>query len=122
MMDKGKRNVLVVAGLYFAFLCCSWCWFHPYFVNQRIRGHISIGASAQEVQNVFQVRPYYFPGSAYCGKDGPPDITRIAIDETGRVPLLPVPVVMVTTTIFCFDRSDKLVGMESERWFDELWE
>jgi hypothetical protein len=120
MMDKGRRNAIVVTVLYIAFLCGAWIWFHPYFVNQRVRGHISIGASAQEVEKAFQVRPYDFPGSAYCGMDGPSNVTRIAIDETARIPLLPVPMVMVTTTVFCFDRNDKLVGTKSERWIDEL--
>lgn len=119
-MDEGKRKVLVLTGLYIAFLCWSWIWFHPYFVSQRVLGHISIGASAREVEQAFQVRPYDFPASTYCGMDGPPKVTRIAIDETARIPLLPVPMFMVTTTVFCFDRNDKLVGMKSERWFDEL--
>ncbi len=119
-MDEGRRKVLVLSGLYIAFLCGSWLWFHPYFVSQRVRGQISIGASAREVERAFQIPTYDFPGSAYCGIDGPPVVTRIAIDESARIPILPVPMVMVTTTVFCFDRDDKLVGMKSERWFDEL--
>ncbi|OIR04188.1 hypothetical protein GALL_136700 [mine drainage metagenome] len=119
-MDEGKRKVLVLTVLYVAFLCGSWLWFHPHFVTQRIRGQISIGASAREVEKAFHVRTYDFPGSAYCEADGPPVVTRIAIDESARIPILPVPMVMVTTTVFCFDHNDKLVGMKSERWFDEL--
>ena len=120
VMDEGKRKVLVLTGLYIVFLCGAWLWFHPYFVSQRVHGQIAIGASAQEVEKAFQVRTYDFPGSAYCGADGPPIVTRIAIDESARIPILPIPMVMVTTTVFCFDRNDKLAGMKSERWFDEL--
>ncbi len=119
-MDKGRRNALLVTGLYLAVLGLAWAWFHPYFVSKRIHERISIGALASEVEKVFQVRPYDFPSSAYCGKDGPPNISRIAIDEEGRVPLLPFPLFMVTTTIFCFDNNDRLVGMRTVRWFDEL--
>lgn len=119
-MGTGKRNTIITAALYLAVLGLAWIWFHPYFVSERVQKRISIGALKSEVERVFQVRPYDFPSSAYSGKDGPPNITRIAIDETGRVPLLPIPMVMVTTTIFCFDRNDKLVGMKTERWFDDL--
>ncbi len=119
-MDKGKRNALLVTGLYLAVLGLAWAWFHPYFVSKRVHERISIGALASEVERVFQVRPYDFPSSAYCGNDGPPNITRIALDEASRVPLLPLPIVMVTTTTFCFDRNNKLVSMKTERWFDEL--
>lgn len=119
-MGIGMRNVIVIAGLYFAGLGLAWTWFHPYFVSERVHDRISIGALASEVEKVFQVRPYDFPSSAYCGKDGPPNISRIAIDEAGRVPLLPFPMFMVTTTIFCFDYNDRLVGMRTIRWFDDF--
>lgn len=119
-MSKGNRNALLATGLYLAVLGFVWAWFHPYFVSARVHERIPVGALASEVEKVFQVRTYDFPSSAYCGKDGPPNITRIALDEASRVPLLPLPMVMVTTTTFCFDRSNKLVGMKTERWFDEL--
>jgi hypothetical protein len=115
-MSKGKRNVLLAIGLYLAVLGLAWIWFHPYFVSERVRDQISLGARVPEVEKTFQVKAYEFPGSAYCGKDGPAKITKIAIDEMGRVPLLPLPKAMVTTTIFCFDihsdinRSERLHG------------
>lgn len=119
-MGGGKRNALLVAVLYLAILCFAWIWFHPYFVSERVHERISIGAHATDVENAFQIKTYDFPRSAYCGNEGPPGVTRIALDEASRVPLLPLPMVMVTTTIFCFDSSDKLVGMNTERWFDVL--
>lgn len=119
-MNKGKRNALLVTGLYLAALGLAWAWFHPYFVSKRVHERISTGALASEVEKVFQVKPYNFPRAAYCGNAGPPSVTRIAIDEASRVPLPPLPMEMVTTTIFCFDGNDKLVGMKTERWVDEL--
>ncbi len=119
-MNKGKRNALLVAGLYLAVLGSAWAWFHPYFVSERVHERIAIGATTTDVENVFQTRAYDFPRAAYCGNDGPPSVSRIAIDEAIRVPLLPLPMEMVTTTIFCFDGHDKLVGMKTERWVDEL--
>lgn len=119
-MSSGKQNALLATALYLATLGVAWIWFHPYLVSERVHQRIAVGASASDVEQAFQVRPYDFPGSAYCGKNGPPRITRIAVDEASRVPLLPLPMVMVTSTIFCFDNNDKLVGMNTERWFDEL--
>lgn len=119
-MSRGKRNTLLIIGLYLAILGFAWVWFHPYFVSGRVSERVSIGEGAPDVEKTFQVRAYDFPGSAYCGKHGPPNVTRIAIDETGRVPLLPLPKAMVTTTIFCFDKNDKLVGTKTVRWLDKL--
>lgn len=59
-MDEGRRNAIVVTVLYIVFLCGTWTWFHPYFVNQRVRGHISIGAIVQESEKTFQVRTMTF--------------------------------------------------------------
>jgi hypothetical protein len=114
-MNKGKRNALLIIALYLASLGIAWFWFHPHFVGGRIHERISLEAGASEVEKTFQVRTYNFPGSAYCGKDGPPNIMRIAVAETGRVPLLPLPKVMVTTTIFCIDGNNRLVGTNTER-------
>ena len=119
-MKKWKRNVLILTGLYILFILGAWFWFDPNFVSERVHGRIAIGAQEPDVESQFQVRQYIFPNSSYCGKDGPPNISRIAIDETGRIPLFPFPKEMVTTTIFCFDENEKLVGMRTERWFDEL--
>jgi hypothetical protein len=119
-MDAVKRNALIATCLYLAALGTAWLWFSPHFVNERVHDRVSIGARAADVEKAFHVKPYSFPATAYCGKNAPPKISRIAVDETGRVPLLPVPMVMVTTTIFCFDRNDRLVGMKTERWFDEF--
>lgn len=119
-MGNGKRIALLVTVLYLAILCLQWIWFLPYFVSERVHERVSIGARAVDVENMFQIRAYDFPRSAYCGNNGVPSVTRIAIDEANRVPLLPLPAVMVTTTIFCFDSDNKLVGMNTERWFDEL--
>jgi|SRR5512146_483336 hypothetical protein len=119
-MNKGKRNALLATGLYLAVLALAWAWFHPYFVSARVRERVAIGATTADVESVFHARAYDFPRAAYCGKDGPPGVSRIAIDEAIRVPLLPLPMEMVTTTIFCFDGNDKLVGMKTERWVDEL--
>jgi hypothetical protein len=120
IMSKGKRILLLIVGLYLGALGFAWIWFHPYFVSERVREHIALGANVPDVEKTFQVKAYYFPGSAYCGKAGPANVTRIAIDEMGRVPLLPLPKAVVTTTLFCFDSNDKLVATRTERWFDEL--
>jgi hypothetical protein len=119
-MSKGKQIVLLIVGLYLVALGLAWIWFHPYLVNERVRDHIALGAHVPEVEKTFRVKVYDFPGSAYCGKAGPANVTRIAIDEVGRVPLPPLPKAMVTTTLFCFDSNDKLVATKTERWFDEL--
>ncbi len=119
-MNKGERNALLVACLYLAVLGLVCAWFHPHFVSARVRERIAIGASLANVEKAFQTKAYDFPKSAYCGNDGPPSVSRIAIDEAIRVPLLPLPMEMVTTTIFCFDRNDRLAGMKTERWVDEL--
>jgi hypothetical protein len=120
-MNKGKRNVLLVIALYLAVMGLAWIWFHPNFVDARVRENISIGASVPDVEKTFQVKAYHFPGAAYCGKNGPPKIKIIAVDEVGRVPLFPLPKVAITTTTFCFDKNDKLVATKTERWFDELY-
>ncbi len=119
-MGSRKRSALLVILLYLTAQFLAWIWFNPNFVSRRMFDQIQIGAHATDVENIFKVRPYDFPRAAYCGKEGPAGISRIAIDEVGRVPLLPLPMVMITTTIFCFDKNDKLVGMKTERWFDEL--
>ena len=120
-MTKGKRNALLIVGVYLAALGLAWIWFHPYFVGERVRENISIGASVPDVEKTFQVKAYHFPGAAYCGKNGPSNIKKIAVDEVGRVPLFPLPKVAITTTTFCFDKNDKLVATKTERWFDELY-
>lgn len=120
-MNKGKQIALLMVGLYLVALGLAWVWFHPYLVDERVRDHIPLGARVPDVEKTFQVKAYAFPGSAYCGKNGPANIKKIAIDEAGRVPLLPLPKAMVTTTIFCFDRNDKLVATKTERWFDGIW-
>ncbi len=119
-MGSGMRLGLLAITLYLAALGFVWIWFHPHFVSMRVHERISAGASASDVEREFQVRTYDFPGSAYCGKDSPPNVTRIAIGEASRMPLLPLPMAMVTTTVFCFDGHDRLVGMKTERWFDDL--
>ena len=48
-------------------------------------------------KKAFQVKTYEFPGSAYCGQGrSSQHYENTAIDEAGRVPLLPLPKAMVT--------------------------
>ena len=85
-MTKGKRNALLIVGVYLAVLGLAWIWFHPNFVRERVRENISIGASVLDVEKTFQVKAYHFPGAAYCGENGPSNIKKIAVDEVGKVP------------------------------------
>ncbi len=117
-MRMAGRAALLAIALYLAVLGFVWIWFHPSLVGLRVHERISIGAPISRVEREFGVAQYDFPGWTYCGEDGP-NVTRIAVDEASRVPLLPLPMAMVTTTIFCFD-DDRLVGMRTERWFDRL--
>jgi hypothetical protein len=119
-MNRGTRVVLLVVGIYLAVISFSWVWLDPDFVSQRVHDRISIGSSLSDVAKAFDIGgPFRLPSAAYCGKNGPSKITRIAVYDAGRVPLLPIPSVLVTTTTFCFDRNDKLVGMETVRWSDK---
>ncbi len=63
-------------------------------------------------------RPFEVRSAAHCGRDGPPDITRIALYNAGSVPLVPLLMYLRTTTTFCFDYNDVLVGVETRRWID----
>lgn len=118
-MSRGMRIVLSMLGLYLAALGVAWVWFHPSLVNERVHKRISIGARASDVVKTFQIHePFDIESAAHCGSEGPPNITRIAIYSAGSVPLLPLPMVLATTTTFCFDKSDMLVGIETVRWFD----
>lgn len=118
-MSKGKRIALSLLGLYLAALGVAWVWFLPSLVNERVHKRISLGARASDVAKTFQIhQPFDIPSAAHCGKDAPPNITRIAIYNVGSVPLLPLPMVLATTTTFCFDKNDILVGIETGRWID----
>jgi hypothetical protein len=118
-MSRGKRIALSMLGLYLAGLGVAWVWFHPSLVNKRIHKQISIGARASDVVKAFQIHePFDTEIAAYCGNEGPQKITKIAIYNVGSVPLLPLPMVLATTTTFCFDTNDILVGIETRRWFD----
>ena len=118
-MNRGTRVALLVVGLYLAVISFSWIWLDPDFVSERVHDRISIGSSLSDVAKVFEIGgPFRLPSAAYCGNDWPSNITKIAVNDAGRVPLLPIHRVLVTTTVFCFDRNDKLVGMETERWSD----
>jgi hypothetical protein len=66
-INKGKRNSLLIVGVYLAALGPAWIWFHLYFVGERIRENISIGASVPDAEKTFQVKAYHFPSAAYCG-------------------------------------------------------
>ena len=118
-MKRGTRVVLLVVGIYLAVTSFLGIWLDPDFVSKRVHDRISIGSTLSDVAKVYEIGgPFRLPSAAYCGNDGPSNITKIAVNDAGRVPLLPFPRVLVTTTIFCFDRSDKLAGMRTERWSD----
>ena len=118
-MGKGKQIVLSIVVLYLVALGTGWIWFLPSLVNERVLKRISIGAQASDVVKTFHIhQPFDIPSAAHCGSDAPPNIKRISVYNAGGVPLLPLPVVITTTTTFCFDDSDILVGMQTRRWFD----
>ena len=118
-MSRGKRIALSILGLYLVALVVAWVWYQPSLVNERVHKRIAIGARGVDVAKTFQINePFDIPSSAHCGKDVSPNITRIAIYNVGSVPLLPLPMVLATTTTFCFDNNDILVGIRTERGFD----
>jgi hypothetical protein len=120
-MKKAMRVILCVVGVYLAVISVEGFWFNPVLVSERAHEHISIGSKMSDIAKAFEIEgPFILPSSAYCGNDGPLNIAKIAVNDAGRVMLLPTSMVLVTTTTFCFDTSDKLVGMETERWMDNL--
>lgn len=118
-MRRARQIGLALLAVYVAYLATAWVWFHPSFVSERVRRQIAIGMPTAEIVKIFSIySPFDVPSSAQCGTDGPPNITRIAIYNAGGVLLLPLPMALVTTTTFCFDRNDKLVAMSTGRWLD----
>lgn len=118
-MSRGKRIALSMFCLYLVALGIAWIWFHPNLVNERVHKQISIGARASDVVRAFKIHePFDIESAAHCGSEGPQKITRIAVYDVGSVPLLPLPIILATTTTFCFDTNDLLVGMKTRRWLD----
>lgn len=118
-MSKGKRIVFMALGVYLVALVGAWVWFLPSLVDKRVHEHISIGAKADVVKNTFHIgNPFDIESAAHCGSNGPQNVTRIAVYDAGGVPLLPLPMSLTTTTTFCFDKSDTLVGIKTSRWLD----
>ena len=118
-MGRGKRIVFVALGVYLVALVGTWVWFLPNLEDKRVREHISIGAKAADVEKTFHTgSPFDIESAAHCGSNGPQNVTRIAVYNAGGVPLLPLPMSLATTTTFCFDQSDTLVGIKTSRWLD----
>ena len=118
-MSRAGRIALAFLVIYLVYLVAAWVWFYPGFVDKRVRQKISMGMPASEVVKVFKINPSFdIPSAAHCGVSGPASISRIATYTSGGVVFLPLPLTLPTTTTFCFDGSDKLVAISTNRWLD----
>ena len=111
--------VLSAVGICVATWASVWVWISPSLVNKRVHERIAIGARGSEVAKAFHVKePFEVRSAAHCGSEGPSDITRITLYDAGSLPVVPLLVYLKTTTTFCFDYNDLLVGVKTGRWID----
>lgn len=100
-------------------LAIYWVWLMPSLVDQRILSQIKFGMSGAQVAKAFDINgPFDIEAGTPCSPMSKDKFSRVSIYNVGSVPLLPVPMVYVTTTTFCFDNQDKLVAFRTERSFD----
>jgi hypothetical protein len=118
-VNRAPRILLSVLGVSAAAWASAWIWISPSLVNKRAHQRIAIGARWSEVAKEFQVKdPFEVRSAAHCGSDGPADITRITLYDAGSLPVVPMLVYLKTTTTFCFDYNNILVGIKTDRWID----
>jgi hypothetical protein len=95
----------------------AWIWNSPGLTERRISSRIKLGMSASEVaQTLGAAKPFDMqPAGRYCGPNGPYG-SRISLYTSGGLDLILMTV--PTTTTFCFDSADRLLGFETKRWVD----
>jgi len=114
------RNILMsLIGLYLLALAIYWIWLLPSLVDQRISSRIKSGMTGAQIANVLGIHePFDAVSATYCAPASIEKFSRISIYNSGSVPLLPLPMVIATTTTFCFDTQDKLIAIRTKRWID----
>lgn len=111
------RLVLASVGIYVALFAITWFRFDPRSVEARQRARIALGASAADVSKTFGVRaPFDIPEADHCNMGM--KVSRIAISDDGGFWFFPLPLTLPTTTTFCFDSTDHLIGLKATRWLD----
>jgi hypothetical protein len=118
-----SRKVLRIIGvgllLYFGFLGARWVWLSPSLVDKRVALKVMAGMKGHEVARIFEIpEPSDFTPARYCAPAINTEASRLTRKSEGGVYLFPLPIVLLTTTTFCFDSFDKLIGFKSARWTD----
>jgi hypothetical protein len=105
----------------------KYAWLDPEWTQSRLEKKISYGQSVADIRKSYpisepfelQLHKQYLRLFSYpCGKgiDGIKSISSYHAGSLTRYNLLTV---HVTTTRFCFDENDKLIGMKTSRWIDD---
>lgn len=111
------RVALALVAVYMAIFAITWFRFDPRLVETRQRSQIAMGASSTDVLSAFKASPPFdIPEADYC--ENGVKVSRIALLEDGGFWFFPLPLTLPTTTTFCFDAQDHLVGLKAKRWVD----
>lgn len=114
-----RKLAFWLVGIYVGFLLIEWIWLVPSFVDRRVASHVTLGMSGADVAAAFGIgKPFDIPPAAHCSPANSKVVSRIALHTAGGVPLFPLPMILTSTTTFCFDADDRLVAFQTKRWVD----
>ena len=110
---------LVALIIYVVLFAIALVRFEPRSIEAKQRARITLGAPASEVSKIFAAgAPFDTAQADYC-KTGV-NVSRIALLDDGGFWFFPLPSTLTTTTTFCFDSTDHLVGLKTGRWVVSL--
>lgn len=118
-LTRWQLVVIGLVGLYAFFLVAKWIWLTPSFVDWRLASRITLGSSGSKVAATLNInKPFDIPSAKHCAPTSSKTFSRIAVYTAGGVPLFPLPMIITSTTTFCFDPDDQLVAFHTKRWVD----
>ena len=116
---KARQLLIWLVGLYAVFLVIKWIWLIPSFVDWRLTSRVTPGMSENQVVTTFHINNSFdIPSAAHCAPASSEAVSRIAVYTAGGVPLFPLPMIVTSTTTFCFDSHNRLIAFQTKRWVD----
>lgn len=110
-MKYARRIFLALVTVYVLALAIPWFWYAPSRVDRRLASKLTIGMPASNVARIVgSSGPMDTRAWAYCAPRSEELVTRSIFHTFGGVWIFPLPVTVPTSTDFCFDTMDRLIG------------